>query len=489
MEKKAFSQKIVRSGAWVFSLRILQQLLELIKVIILARLLSPWDFGLMGIGILLMGSLRAFSQIGFQTALIQKKENTHKYLDTAWTILVIRGFILFAIFSFMAPWAADFFRAPQMKVIVPIMGISLLLTAFVNIGTIHFEKELKFYKYFIQGLCGCLVNFIVTVLAALIMRNFWALIIGMLAGEFVEFIFSYLIHPYRPHFNLDLDKTRYLFDFGKWILFSTVLMFLFTQGGDFFVGKILGLATLGFYRMAYKISNTLPTEVGKIVRSVTFPAYSRLQDELAKLRETYLKVLQLVTFVSLPLAGGILILGSEFTKLFLGSRWMPIVPTMQILAVFGILRLIGETTETVFISVGKPGMKTRLQFAQFILLAVLIYPLTKYLGIAGTALAVTLCALIFSFVALHKMINVIETDYSKVIKIITFPFIATLIMIFVIFVMKYYVFGAINVVFFFFFCLIALFTYLFIIYLFDLFLNYGVRQLIKQQFTALFSRT
>ena len=104
--EKSLSQRVVRGGIWVFTLRITQQVFSLIRIVILARILSPQDFGLMGIALLTMATLETFSQTGFQQALIQKKENVESYLNSAWTVLILRGFILFGILYIIAPYAA-----------------------------------------------------------------------------------------------------------------------------------------------------------------------------------------------------------------------------------------------------------------------------------------------------------------------------------------------------------------------------------------------
>jgi len=280
----------------------------------------------MGIALLIMSTLDIFSQTGFQSALIQKKKDIKSYLDSAWTILILRGFILFAILFFIAPYAATFFNAPEAKHIIQVIGFSILFQAFTNIGVIYFQKELEFNKEFIYQFAGILADFIVAISAVLILKNVWALVFGLLAGNAAKCFVSYLIHPYKPHLSLSWDKVKELFNFGKWIFGSSILIFLITQGDDIFVGKLLGATALGFYQMAYRISNMPATEITHVISQVTFPPYSKLQDNLPKLREAYLKVLQLTAFLSFSIAGLIFILAPDFTKIFLGEKWMPMVP-------------------------------------------------------------------------------------------------------------------------------------------------------------------
>ena len=402
--EKSLSQRAVRSGAWVFLLRVIQQLFSLARLMILARILAPHDFGLMGIALLSMATLETFSQTGFQQALIQKKHDIKPYLDSAWTFLILRGVILFAILYLIAPYAATFFDAPEAKPIIQVIGLSVIFQAFTNIGVIHFQKELEFNKQFTYQLSGTLTDFVVAIAAVLILGNVWALVFGLLAGKAAMLVVSYLIHPYRPHLSFDIGKVKELFGYGRWIFGSTVLVFLVTQGDDILVGKILGITALGFYQMAYLISNLPATEITHLISQVTFPVYSKIQDDIPRLKDAYLKILQLTTFISFPIAGLIFILAPDFTMIFLGEKWMPMVPAMQILVFAGLVRSIAATTGPIFYAVGKPRIDTKWQIVRLFVIAVLIYPFTIKWDILGASFVVFLSIFIsnlgFSFSAI-----------------------------------------------------------------------------------------
>jgi len=275
---------------------------------------------------------------------------------------------------FIAPYAAIFFNSPEAKTIIQVIGFAILLRAFTNIGVIYFQKELEFSKQFIYQFSGTLADFIVAIFAVLILRNVWALVFGLLAGNIVRCVMSYFIHPYRPHLSKDLGRAKELIGFGKWIMGSSILVFLITQGDDIFVGKILGTTALGFYQLAYRISNMPAIEITHVISQVTFPAYSKLQDNIPKLREAYLKVLQITAFLSFPIAGLIFVLAPDFTKIFLGEEWMLIVPAMQVLVFAGLVRSIAATTDSIFHAVGKPKIETRWQMIRLLAIATLIYP-------------------------------------------------------------------------------------------------------------------
>jgi len=219
-----------------------------------------------------------------------------------------------------------------------------------------------------------------------------------------------------------------------WMLGSSIVVFLAIHGDDAFVGKALGVSALGFYQMAFRFANLPGSEIGVLSR-VAFPAYSKLQDNIPKLRGAYLKMLRFVTFLAIPLAGGIFALGPQFTQIFLGDKWMPMVPALRILAISAVVRVIVGTGGALFNARGRPDVDFKMNLARVITLAVTIYPLTMVWEISGTSLAVLLavCACIpIWIIGSTREAKIRVRDYRI---ILSFPLFGTIIMSIVIFVL------------------------------------------------------
>jgi len=329
------------------------------------------------------------------------------------------------------------------------------------------------------------VDLVVAITAALLLRNAWALIFGLLAGNFVRMVVSYLAHPYRPRLRLEGAKAKELYSFGRWILGSSILVFSLNQGDDIFLGKLLGVTALGLYQMAYRISNLPATEITHVISQVTFPAYSKLQDRLPQLREAYLQALKVTAFVSIPTAGGISLLAPDFTRIFLGEQWMPMVPAMQVLAFWGLIRSISATTGPLFQAVGRPDLGTKLQFMKLILLAVLIYPLTLKWSILGTSLAVVLSALVMDPLADLLAIRIVQCHVWEFGKSIALPVLATLVMSGVVFASKYFISSSAGILPFLALVAIGVFAYTVVTYLFDGLFGYDLRAAIQRRLASL----
>lgn len=430
------TKKFVISSVWVFLLRIAEQLLNFSKLLILARFLAPSDFGLMGIAFLTMSILETFSQTGFYQALIHKKNNIIPYLDDVWTASVLRGFILFFILFLIAPHAAIFFDSPEAEIIIRAIGITIIFKSCTNIGVIYFQKELEFNRQFVYQLSKTLTDFVVSIIAVLLIRNTWALVYGTLAGSLMMCIVSYLIHPYRPKISLNVRNIKELSGYGKWVMGSTILVFLITEGDDIFVGKLLSTSALGLYQMAYRFSNISTTEITHVISQVTFPFYSKIQDDISRLRDIYLKVFQIITFLSCPITGLTIVLAPDFTRIFLGDEWLQMVLPMQILAISGFLRSIGAISGNLFYAVGKTKIDTKLQAIRLFILGALIYPLTIKWGLAGTSTAVLISFLLsdigFSIISL----KLIRCGIKRYIYLLIIPLIATLFSSIILLVIK-----------------------------------------------------
>ena len=475
----SLSEKMIKGSFWVFTLRIADRIFNLIKIIIIARLLSPNDFGMFGIALLILSIFGTFTQTGSLSALIQKKGKIESYLNTAWTLGLIRGGLIATLVFFLAKPSALFFATPDTEQILRIIGISIVLESLNNIAVIYLHKELKFQKYFKYQFLGTITDVIVTIIAAFFLKSVWALVLGLLAGNLVRCIMSYIIESYRPKLQFNKSQVRELLKFGKWIAGTSILVFLIIHGDDIFVGKLLGAAMLGFYQMAYKISNTPTTEITLVISHVSFPAYSKLQDNLPKLRDAFMRVLKLTAFISFPLAAFIFILAPEFTLLFLGEKWMPVVPAMRILVMAGAVRSLIASACSIFRAIGKPKIETIWQVIRLSIIVILIYPLTTKYGISGTSAVILLSTFISGIGFGFEALRVANCGIKNLGKLIVLPLLNGIIIVAIIYALKFCI-NANTFSGFFSLTVIGILIFICLNYLFDRFFNYKIFLTIKK---------
>lgn len=424
------TERTVKSGVWLAGINVSNRVLQLLLLLVLAQLLGPTEFGLMGVALLVLSALKQFSQLGLDDALIQRREeNVDGLLNTAWTIQMLRGVALAGLTYTLAPHAATVFGDPRVTPLVRFVALAPLLVGLRNPGTVYLRKDLAYHRQSVYTLSESLTRVVVSIGYALFVdASVWALAVGFVVATGVQTLVSYWVHAYRPWPGFDLTTARELLGFGKWLFLSGIVSFLFSEGDDVFVGWFLSVGALGLYQLAYRISNAPATEVAQLVSQVTFPAYAMLQDDTSRLRVGYYRALQSATLVSVPTGVGIIAVAPVFVAGALGPDWAEIVVPLQVLTVYGLVRSLRSPTTALFKSVGRPDLLTKLQLLKLAILAVCIVPAADAAGLVGVAVAVVAVELVAAPLAHLFALRIVEDGPRQVIRLLAFPFAGSLVM-------------------------------------------------------------
>lgn len=391
-------EQTVKSGVWMSIIKLSGRLLQILMLIILARLLSPRVFGLVGIALICLEATKKVTQIGLDAALIQHThDDVDGYLDTCWSLEILRGLLIVVILFVAAPYIAAFFGEPRTVTFIRVIALGPFFVSFRNPAVVYFRKDLQFHREFVYLVSGSLVQFLVGVGYALASPTAWALVFAYLAGDATRSLLSYVIDEYRPSLSLDPTAAAELVDYGKWITASAIVHFIYHNGDDAFVGWFLSATALGFYQYAYRIADVPSTELGEIISNVTFPAYSKLQEQPGRLREALLSTTRLTAALTIPMALGIALIAPSFVPVVLGPDWVPMVTVMQLLAVYGLIHGITKNFASIWKALGRPDYLAKLGFLRVVSLAILIWPATARWGIEGAAGAAILSYLVPGF--------------------------------------------------------------------------------------------
>ena len=481
----SLSKKVSKGALWVTAASISARALNLVCAIILARLLAPEDFGLMAIAMAIIAFSQSTTQTGFESALIQKQERPEDFLNTAWTFELARYLILFLIIFFAAPLFASFFNEPRAVAILRVISLSLVFQGLRNIGVVYFRKNLDFKKQFVMEIVPLMAYTCVVIPLAFSLRNVWALVWGSLTTGVAICLISYVMHPYRPRLDFSIKRARNLFNFGKWILGSSIVVMVRNQGMTMFVGKFVGIPMLGFYEQATVFSTKLFQQVSEVVWKVGYPAYSQLQIDPDRFKRTYLKTLRLLTFIGIPMAGGLFVLSRDFVHLFLTDKWLPIVPLMQILCLQAMLGFINTPASIAFQASGRPSIGTKISMLGVIILVIIVYPLSSRWGMTGTVFSLFLSALLTSPIVWYMVIRIVKCSVSEFAKPVLFPLINTGIMVTIISIIKKYVLTYINLANFVGLIFVGVTIYFVIAYFFDRCVSYGIYRLVMERVDSL----
>jgi O-antigen/teichoic acid export membrane protein len=425
----SLSRVFARGVAWFYVLSLSSRLIGLAQSVLVARFLSPTDFGVMGVALLVLSFLEMIATTGYNQALIQKKEDISDYLDTAWVVTAIRGLVLGGIVYLCAPFAAAFFQEPRAVSILRLMALSPILNGLLSPGLVVLNKDLHFKRLVMFEAARSILGATVAVLSAVLFRSVWALAVASLVNSAVLSLGSFLIHPYRPGLGFRWRKARELWSFGKWVLGSKALHYLFNDGDDWVAGRLLGSTALGFYQTAYRLGCAPMSEITAVFSKVTFPTFAKLQDDTEKLRRAYLRILQVIMFASTPLAIGILLVARDGVELFLGQKWLPMVASLQILVCWGWIRSFRATTGPVFLAQGRPDVVAKLTAFKVAILAALIVPLSSRWDIVGTSWAVVIAAVLEIPLLVRGLSTAVQTNFVRILERMMRPFFSAVPMI------------------------------------------------------------
>ncbi len=478
-------RRSVKGGYWVILLRLTTNALSFGKVLVIANFFVLENLGIISIALMMMEILSTFTQTGFDAALVQKKENIHSYLDTAWVAGLVKGIFLFLILYSAAPFLASI-RVPQDKValtisILRVMSFCFLIGGARNIGTIYFQKELQFRKVFTLTLASTLTDIVLSLTFIFIFHSIWGVIAARILASAVDCIGSYILSPYRPQFRFEYAKARELWGFGKWIYSCNIIGYLISQGDNYFVWSYLGLPKLVLYKYAFDLATMPATHISGVISSISFPAYSKIQNDIPRLREAYLKVLKLTALLSSPAAFAIFILGPDFVHLFLPERMSPMILPLQLLAFKGLLISFGTTISPVHQSIGKPKIPWLLSLCFLPMMAALIYPLTKMWGITGTALSTIIPSLLTCPVNTRILCRVLNCRIRDILGAFLLPITVSVIITGLLFVLKMSFFTLPSYISFTILSIISLCLYGFMVWQLDGIAKQGLREIIHGQ--------
>jgi len=390
---QSWSQKVVHAGFWCFAFHGAEQLLTICRILGLARLLSPKEFGLFGISMTYLSALDIVTTPGIDQALIHRKEADTACLDVAWTVRAIRGIVLAALMFGTAPWVGAFFGEQAVVPLIQVLSISLVSNGFINIGVVVFQKDLDFRRDFIYRFSGIMTDLVVVLISAYLLRNAWAFVFASVSGSLARLCASYWIHPFRPRLRFDRKKLRELLYFGRWMFSVNITDVVSKHITSMVIGKVIGAEALGYFQTASRIVDLVVLRLGANINRVAFPAYTQLQSSGGSLRGAYRKIAGFSATLLIPATAGIICVGHDFTRIFLGPKWIPMVTALFILAVASLLLSVAWTGQPAFMGRGRPKTVFYIQLAVAVTLCCGIYPLSVRWNIQGAALAMVLSSM------------------------------------------------------------------------------------------------
>ena len=399
---------VIKGISWVGLFRFGTRGISFFRIAIIARILSPLQFGLFGIASLMLSMIEVITEIGINVILLQIKEKIDEYINTAWIISIIRGILIFFIIFISSFIMVQFFNAADAIYLIMLISLVPLIRGFINPAIIKFQKDLLFEKEFYYRTAIFFVESIVTITLVMLLQSPSALIWGLIAGAFFEVIISfYFIRPI-PKIIFNYVIARHIISRGKWMNMTSIFSYFFQNGDNIAVGRIIGISALGIYEMAYKIAMLPITEISNVIVRVTFPVYLRIADDKARMRKAYFQSLLLAAVVSVPIGLIFIIFPQDIIKIILGQKWLVAAPVFQVLAIVGVIQAIMGDSGAIFLANKKQEYTTINTGISFLIMAIMIVPLTHAYGLIGAGLAVIVGAVATLPVTIYFLVKLLK---------------------------------------------------------------------------------
>jgi len=363
---------LLRGSAWLIAMRWTMRLTGVISTIILARLLTPRDFGVVAIAMVVVGLFEMLSATGQGGAIIRHHDPSRQHYDAAWTVSVALGFAISIAIVLMAPLTRFYFHDDRSVLVMQCLALRAAMSGLENIGTVDFRRDLRFNRFFGYNLYAKLASFVITVTLAVLLRNYWALVAGILCGQFARTVLSYTMHSYRP--RISFAKIPEIWLFSVWTFVRHIGAYFQAELDVIAVGGATGSVSMGRYTVAKDIASSPTDEIIGPMSSVLFPVMARCQHDPVQLRQLYLNMLGWAMIIGASTGIGIWLVAPDMVQLVLGDKWVSITPFVGWLAVTAsVEKMHGGAFATLDV-LGAAGVGAALQWFRVVALLMTIFP-------------------------------------------------------------------------------------------------------------------
>ncbi|MDD5546111.1 MAG: MOP flippase family protein [Candidatus Omnitrophica bacterium] len=408
----SLKEKTIKGLFWSGFSQAGKQISQLVITIILARLLSPDDFGLLAMATVFINFAMIFSEMGISSALIQKQDTNDRHYYSAFWFNIIVGVLLTLVFIAVSPIIAWFYNKPELQPILIVISVNFFLSSFVIIQQTILSKEMDFKKLAIRDILAVAISGIVGIYLAYHGFGVWSLVYQSVIFTLLNAILLWTVSTWRPKFVFAIQDIKDIFHFSANLTGFNVVNYFARNVDQLLIGKYLGAEALGYYALAYKIMLYPIRNISWVIGKVMFPAFSRIQNDIEKLRNAYIKEVKIISMVSFPAMLGMFAIAPDFVFLILGHKWQPAILLIRILCFCGLTQSVSDSISgNIRLSTGNSKLHLKIGIGNaFITIISVIIGLNW--GIYGVAYLYTLFSILWSIYTNYITLKIIKLKLS-----------------------------------------------------------------------------
>lgn len=346
---------------WVAVERLGQQGLQAITFVILARLLTPEDFGLIGMIMIFFAVSQSFIDSGMGQALIREKEITNQDRSTVFWLNLILSCLFYVLLFVTAPAISRFYEQPELISLIRLMGLAVIFNGIAIVQRSEMTQQLEFKKQTYAQIPAIVIASIVAITMAYLNYGVWALAVQFVVVAFISSILLWTIQPARILFKWSYESFSRLFNFGYKLLISGLIATTYQHIYKLVIGKFFSAATLGLYTQAQRLQQLASQSLIGIIQKVTYPLLAKAGDDVERLKKGYLMVIQSSSFVIFPAMLGLILFAEPIMQYVLGSQWLPAAPFLQLLCASGIIYHLHSINLNVLKVLGRSDLFLKLE--------------------------------------------------------------------------------------------------------------------------------
>lgn len=416
-------QMVISGLAWSAGGRFLAQIITWGITIIVIRLLTPTDYGLMSLAMVFVAFLGMLSELGMGAALVQRRDLDENSLRSLFGMVLLTSILFYSLLAFSAPIISNFYDEPRLTLLIRVLSLSFLFLGFSIIPQSLLERNLKFRMIATVDFISAIAGSFITLALALMGHGVWSLVWGTLMIRLVSLIGFNMAQPFLRLPSARMQGMWIFFSFGSYVTLSRIFWYFYSRADVLIVGKILGKELLGFYSVGLMLA-TLPMEkISGILNRVAFPAYSSVQSERGMVGRHFLKAVRMMSFFAFPVLWGISSISPEIIRLLLGNEWDNAVLPMQIIALIIPFRMIGNLMSPAVLGAGRPDVEMATNLLPLILMPPAFF-IGSFWGLMGVSLVWPAVFPLVFCLNLSRVAKALEVHFFEVLQAIQMPFLA-----------------------------------------------------------------
>jgi O-antigen/teichoic acid export membrane protein len=426
-ENMSLTTRTIQGVGWSAISQIFRLLLQFVITVILARLLTPNDFGLLAMVVVFTNFVSIFRDFGLTAALIQRKGLTEEHLSSSFWINILAGFFLALVLSSLAPAIAYFYGEDRLTLITIVLSSTFFISSFGIVQTALLTKELKFKFLAIIDILGISASGTVAVILAFSGFGVWSLVLQQVIFILATVILLWSFSGWRPKFLFHWRRVKELLGFGLNLTGFSFVNYFNRNLDNLLIGKFLGSASLGFYNLAYRLLLFPLWSVSSVIGRVMFPALSTIHEEKAKVRLIYLRATRYIAALTFPMMIGLFAVAPQVIRTIFGLQWERSIFLVQVLALVGLIESIETTTGWLYQSQGRTDIMFRWGLFFFFFSAT-AFVLGLRWNIEGVAVAYAAASFLLTYPCFAIPFRFIDLKFSHFIKQFNSIFLASVTM-------------------------------------------------------------